>query len=57
MDKSIIDALRKPLVGQGMVKEAAVKMQQTPGYRQYVIDKQSGGEQPVTLEQFLKGMR
>lgn len=57
MDKSIINALRKPPLGEGMVKDAAVKMQQTPGYRQYVIDKQSSGQQPVTLEQFLKGAR
>lgn len=58
MKEAIINALRqKPPTGSGMVDKAAKDMQAVPGYREYQMQKMSAGEQPVTLEQFMRGRR
>lgn len=58
MDKPKVLAalLRKPL-GSGMAQDAADKSQAVPEYRAYQVAKMEAGEQPVTLQEFMKGAR
>lgn len=57
--KAMVNALRgQPApTGSGMVDKAKQTMQATPGYRAYVIETQSQGGTPVTLQEFMAGKR
>ncbi len=57
--KSMIQALRtpEPPMGQGMVNEAAKSMKATPGYREYMIQAQTMGEKPMTLQEYMSKMQ
>lgn len=55
--KTMVAMLRNKPMGSGMAQQAAEKLQTVPGYREYQIEKMTAGEKPVSLEEFMKGMR
>ena len=60
--KSLVKALRTPqqsqaMLGQGMAQDAAKSMQTVPGYREYAIQAQTMGQQPMTLQEYMSKMQ
>ena len=61
--KSIVAALRsKPadgqaMLGQGMAQDAAKTMQTVPAYREYVMQTQTIGQQPMSLQEYMSKMQ
>ena len=60
--KSIVQALRTPqqsqaMLGQGMAQDAAKSMQAVPGYREYAIQAQTMGQQPMSLQEYMSKMQ
>lgn len=55
--KTMVAMLRNKPMGSGMAQQAADKLQTVPQYREYQLSKMEMGEKPVSLEEFMKGMR